>query len=48
MANSKGKTNPSAAQLHDPNQKPMTGGTLPVDRSHIVSGPQKNPQPSKS
>jgi hypothetical protein len=48
MPNTPGKTHPSAAELHNPNQTPMTGGTVPTDRSHITSGPQKDPKPAKA
>jgi hypothetical protein len=40
MANTPGKTHPSAAELNDPGKAPLSGGTVPVDRSHVVSGPQ--------
>jgi hypothetical protein len=40
MANTKGKVNRSAAELNDPNKAPLSGGTIPADRSHVVSGPQ--------
>jgi hypothetical protein len=38
--NTVGKVNPSAAKLDNENQKPMTGGTVPEDRSHVTRGPQ--------
>jgi hypothetical protein len=35
MANSKGKTNPSAAKLHNPNQTPNAGNDVDYSREHI-------------
>ena len=47
MANSKGKTHPSAAVLHNPSQAPMQGNDADYSREHI-KGPGKSTEPTKS
>jgi hypothetical protein len=47
MANTKGKTNPSAAKLHNPNQAPNVGNDADYSREHI-KGPGKSTEPTKS
>jgi hypothetical protein len=48
MANKTGKTHPSAKDLHRPNLRPARGNSHDPSRSHIVSGPQRDPKPARS
>jgi hypothetical protein len=41
------KTNPSTKRISRPNLPQSKGNDADNDRSHIVSGPQRNPKPAK-
>ena len=47
MANSKGKVNPSAAQVHRPNLAQAKGNDVNYSRGHIT-GPAKSTEPAKA
>lgn len=45
MANTKGKVNPSVAQVHRPNLAPMQGNTADDSRAHIKGDAAKDAPP---